>query len=825
LTSIISVSGLGSRVLATAGVLCALSLTASHANAWTVQVHVDSANAVIQAVRYGDTPELELRGYGTFVVQADLAEAIRRHPAAYRGGAIGPDGYPDIYTGQAYTHTDQSAGLLQRLLDDGKTTCEAAVAEGWCDACDEANRSCVGAHDSLVPFPVNSNRAAELELSLRPKKYWRSIDWARQLLRDAQRELREAYDADSSYGIDEGYRALAFAAGYLLHFAGDAFAHNWVNLYVGGPWDYFDEHPEREYRHVAVERYAQYLLDEHELSGQDPQDYSIDAPDWFVSKYLMEEYVSGSDSAAPGAAHIRNLYAYRDLIQDLKEKLNPRLPPGTSILDSSGLWAYVLNVCIPGFGYETATGVDCPQTIYNAATLMYLEGRESAIDEAILGWVRTSTGILQDGFLSGQGADVGAIREHLQNYRTDYVTPLFVPTEDEPLGRFLALRCKDVGPPNFVAVCDALTARIQAVVATQRKLVETAMRDKFRVYLDAVETTICAVSAYTVYWTQPIQMLNAAFCDGEPSGCPLAEVRRTQLEDDAFGDVFLLDSVPQDDLVPQDEFLPYRNSIDLGLLTLLEQAELGRLALAANELDLGDVPPISSEASFLTSNLYENVLFESVASLDGTLPLYEDQLMDPRRVLFDQLRKEPVFALWADPSARFRVHFPLFEISRQDPDGDQIYLAYDRCPCLAQTRDDNERDGDANGIGDACDPMSLFVDTHRAFDRALGEVYTMLEFSGADSPPVTLSSSLQAQLFAAFEGCNDPGPGSVEALNRLALLGQSLEQLRTGGYVTPEQFAYLDQTLNLLLLSPLRDGYVHCSDLAAPGKVTSCWAR
>jgi hypothetical protein len=78
-----------------------------------------------------------------------------------------------------------------------------------------------------------------------PGQPWRATDWARHVL-ECAREYGKA-------GSIERKKAMAFAAGWLVHYAGDAFGHTHVNHYAGGAWDWGDM--DIVLKHVAYESY------------------------------------------------------------------------------------------------------------------------------------------------------------------------------------------------------------------------------------------------------------------------------------------------------------------------------------------------------------------------------------------------------------------------------------------------------------------------------------------------------------------------------------------------------------------------------------------
>jgi hypothetical protein len=68
-----------------------------------MKTHAYSANLLLEEIRAG-AGLVEIRPYGWFAVNDEVYAALLKYPDAFRAGAIGPDGYPDMYIGQAYIH-------------------------------------------------------------------------------------------------------------------------------------------------------------------------------------------------------------------------------------------------------------------------------------------------------------------------------------------------------------------------------------------------------------------------------------------------------------------------------------------------------------------------------------------------------------------------------------------------------------------------------------------------------------------------------------------------------------------------------------------------
>jgi len=242
----------------------------------------------------------------------------------------------------------------------------------------------------------------------------------------------------------------------------------------------------------------------------------------------------------------------------------------------------------------------------------------------------------------------------------------------------------------------------------------------------------------------------------------------------------------------------------------------GAIAVAGNALSLPDVSLINltDPFGFVAGERYEKIIWEAVASLDGTEPIFEESKDwgDPGRVLFDQFRKPPVFSLVRDPAARGRVHWPMFQIDRQDPDGDQILLAYDRCPCIPQTRAENEQDADADGVGDACDAASLST-------RAADAVRAMPD-AGFGPPSLGIKTSFTNRLDNTVSGsCSRDGAAAAQ--QHVDNMFAEVEAHLANGIMDSQTATAVLEELQTLH-DAFASGGVYCAGSAAPGQVTSC---
>jgi hypothetical protein len=161
-------------------------------------------------------------------------DAIRKNPNFFRGGVVGPDGFPDAIGGQIYEHSNETSV--------GKSLVKSATSD-----------------EITIPDKVVLDKLEDREW---PSQF-RSIDWAMKIL-----EHWKSYNFANEKRRAE---SLAFVMGYISHCLGDAFMHTWVNAKAHGAWEYLDGKGlygplSEEIKHIAIEGYADYHVPKNRLS-------------------------------------------------------------------------------------------------------------------------------------------------------------------------------------------------------------------------------------------------------------------------------------------------------------------------------------------------------------------------------------------------------------------------------------------------------------------------------------------------------------------------------------------------------------------------------
>lgn len=100
-------------------VMSMIIMTFSPVYAWKPKTHVYTANLILEELQAGNG-YLTFPYFGQIKVPDEYYAAITAYPDYFRAGSVGPDGFPDIYVGQAFAHpkTNLSAGEWIKYLMD-----------------------------------------------------------------------------------------------------------------------------------------------------------------------------------------------------------------------------------------------------------------------------------------------------------------------------------------------------------------------------------------------------------------------------------------------------------------------------------------------------------------------------------------------------------------------------------------------------------------------------------------------------------------------------------------------------------------------------------
>ena len=105
--------------------LC-FSMLPMEAFAWGKMAHTYTANLIedeafdgFVTLRYNVNSEDEVRNF-QYSIPQEFLDAIQAYPNMFRAGALGPDMYPDILTGQMYIHPEAEVGRNGNKVDSGQ---------------------------------------------------------------------------------------------------------------------------------------------------------------------------------------------------------------------------------------------------------------------------------------------------------------------------------------------------------------------------------------------------------------------------------------------------------------------------------------------------------------------------------------------------------------------------------------------------------------------------------------------------------------------------------------------------------------------------------
>jgi hypothetical protein len=239
----------------------------SPAAAWKPKTHIYTADLVMANIMAGQNTVTV--GGRQYPVPVEVAGAIRAHPDDFRGGAVGPDAFPDIPGGQGNIHPDT-----------------------------RTNNGAVATPD---PSPGHSFTWEWLD-------HIYSSAWA-------------AYSTCG--GCDAGKRDLAFAYGYLVHAAGDVWGHTFVNDFARGTFPAISELTDPAklaiaLRHTVVEGY----VDKHVPAGAA---LTIDAP----VDFLYSTFIDNSTAASYGRGlFVEKFLQLRQWLVDKEDSLTKYIDSG-----------------------------------------------------------------------------------------------------------------------------------------------------------------------------------------------------------------------------------------------------------------------------------------------------------------------------------------------------------------------------------------------------------------------------------------------------------------------------------------------------------------
>lgn len=212
-----------------------LGLMPATSPAFGLKTHIFIAEELYEDIRLDCKVKIEKID---IEVPGDVCISIRNHKYNFLSGALGPDIYPDLITGQVTAHPGIPGG-------------------------------------------------------------WSTSDWINHIYKDARTG-----------------EELAFAAGYLVHAASDAFGHSYVNAYSGDIFELKDERAV-ELRHFVLEKYIDSKLPNLNYSSM-----SLSAPKEFARKKFIYDDDAAHQSLKSGVSlHIYAMNNVRKEVSSLHDSL------------------------------------------------------------------------------------------------------------------------------------------------------------------------------------------------------------------------------------------------------------------------------------------------------------------------------------------------------------------------------------------------------------------------------------------------------------------------------------------------------------------------
>jgi hypothetical protein len=246
--------------------LLLVMLAPATARAWKPHSHALTSNAALQDAQDGHMCLPGISNQQIAIGETDLVGSYQssgrfkrfndlRDLSPYvRAGSLGPDAYPDAIYGQFANHVDHSQRPPATRMVDQRTADTMSAIFGF--------------DPEVAMRPIND---------LFP--HWRAIEWGHEVLRQAYAFHAAELDGKKREEIlanphlkklfAERQAAIAFAYGYMMHQAGDGFAHTWINDFTKQPFSLTEGRSSlasfippnlasavEEFQHMAIETYV-----------------------------------------------------------------------------------------------------------------------------------------------------------------------------------------------------------------------------------------------------------------------------------------------------------------------------------------------------------------------------------------------------------------------------------------------------------------------------------------------------------------------------------------------------------------------------------------
>ena len=376
--------------------------------AWKSNTHVylaeiarlDALDGYITLPRYDPQTGLRMAGdLGPYPVDAKILLALQLCPQKYRAGALGPDAYPDVATGQTLTHPDNQPASQSNI--NGATN-----SSEWIDAL-------------WAAVPLNTVPA-------------------------------------SSSTCTQDLAKVAFATGYLTHAAGDMYGHTFINYFAGGAFDYQDN----ALQHIIIEGYVDKLIPVDETP--DFYDVSIDGAEDLIYSVLVRQMPGKTlighitDNFANVLSIPRFFNGIREIPSSLLSTMNTNISNYQTQIDHYNQLAedcaWDDTSCSAIWLRGRASFYRSEKIAYEAATKIpreYLQAWIEDIDAGLHQWVIINHQIALSKLFSpdsGRDEDI-LLSERIADYISYYLEPM-TPLPDA-IGEVMRLLIP-VGYPDFV---------------------------------------------------------------------------------------------------------------------------------------------------------------------------------------------------------------------------------------------------------------------------------------------------------------------------------------------------------------------------------------
>ncbi|WP_444996241.1 hypothetical protein [Aliikangiella sp. IMCC44359] len=302
-----------------------LLFTSFHVNALKIKSHIWVAEQVFKDISDDGHVSIMVNGQITKIkLNEVIKDSIIAYPDSFYSGVIGPDAFPDVFSGQAIVHPgirDKDSWEIEgwqtddwmrwlinselKVLNEVETSGKLSCGGIDLDSLDDVTNA------FIEILEIDKNRELEANMTSEFKDIRDvlaqgevPISYSESIEQEGIMSNRDCFSIKAS-------PTTAFAYGYLLHGSMDFWAHTYVNQYSGDLFDIFDGELEVEKRHIALES----LIDKHLPEAGLIKPINNIPKSFIADKLIFNEKVQEQYSKSNATVHLSSIYSLHKEIE------------------------------------------------------------------------------------------------------------------------------------------------------------------------------------------------------------------------------------------------------------------------------------------------------------------------------------------------------------------------------------------------------------------------------------------------------------------------------------------------------------------------------